>query len=596
MDTELSLLSGQPSENQSDNYAESLAPSTPPAVTTQSPPPRKESNSWKSRVQNGWLLEAISTSFSNLCFIALCSVLLAYDDEQRPALVSLNFVVSVLGTACKSSLILAIAEALSQWKWLSLSRKPTRLLRLHELDNASRGPLGSAILLFSRNNHMLVHVGAAVLILLLGFDPFIQQILTYPMRLTERIGGNDRALVGQARYGGPNTINSTYTPSWETAYHRAMWADDFEIRPSCPSGNCTWSTFQTVGYCSRCTDRTAEASLVFNEQPVQATVSGTETWTRCQVALPGVQEEAIIWSTPFSTLWSPTPDGDTFLVFDLENPMFGLAHAQLRTNETLMQSGAEPSKALFVQNVTECRLSLCLWEYSVSVANSALSVTAAAVDHGQTFYADDNHQTVCWVPEGAGSTETPARTVIPTEPSLLLNTTGLRTCGLYHLRTDDFAAMREVVLTRPTNATNGTRWEIHSWYGDDNPNFERIQALGLETLMTRLARSLTETLIDDSNYTIPDKVWDPEPFVKVRWPWLIPPAILVLTGNVFFALTVYTSKKEKVLPWKSSSLALFYHGLESVDHDDYLYTTASRMEEKAGVVDIRLGLSDQDGR
>jgi hypothetical protein len=50
-----------------------------------------------------------------------------------------------------------------------------RLLR----DSASRGPLGSTILLFSLRARPLASFGAIITILALAFDPFIQQILQY---------------------------------------------------------------------------------------------------------------------------------------------------------------------------------------------------------------------------------------------------------------------------------------------------------------------------------------------------------------------------------------------------------------------------------
>ncbi|KAL4884296.1 hypothetical protein BJY04DRAFT_215724 [Aspergillus karnatakaensis] len=437
------------------------------------------------------------------------------------------------------------------------------------------------------------------------------------MRLTERASDGSHALVGQARYAKPN---STYTPSWETAYHRAIWSDHFEIHPSCPSGNCTWPTFQTLGYCSQCTDKTAEASLEFYEQPVQANVSGTGTWTLSQVVIPGAPKggphlpareiyshkntdlmellDAVIWSTTTSVKFT-RPNGHVYGVRDVENPLFELAYAQLGTNKSLVESGADPSEALFIQNVTSCRFTLCLWEYSVSIGASALSVISQPVDYGRFFYADEFHQFVCWIPDGAPSAETSSletETEIPSEPSPLLNTTGLRNCIIWVIRRFDFQCMHQHVQSRPINATNGTMRESRSWSKGANRNFERIQALGFELFMNRLAHSLTETLMDDSNFTIEGTIWDPEPFVEVRWRWLIPPAILVLTGTIFFIITVYTSKKEKVLPWKSSGLALLYHGLETVAADEHRYTTASRMEAMANIIDVRLAQTGLDER
>lgn len=49
-------------------------------------------------------------------------------------------------------------------------------------DAASRGPLGSLGILIHHRAQSLVFLGAAVIVLLLAFDPFMQQVISYPVR------------------------------------------------------------------------------------------------------------------------------------------------------------------------------------------------------------------------------------------------------------------------------------------------------------------------------------------------------------------------------------------------------------------------------
>jgi hypothetical protein len=49
-------------------------------------------------------------------------------------------------------------------------------------DAASRGPLGSAILLLALRTRPLASLGAVITIFAVAFDPFIQQIIRYPSR------------------------------------------------------------------------------------------------------------------------------------------------------------------------------------------------------------------------------------------------------------------------------------------------------------------------------------------------------------------------------------------------------------------------------
>lgn len=63
----------------------------------------------------------VSMIFSTACFIAIVAVLIAFNRKKRPNIsydLSLNTIVSVLATACKSSLVFAVGEAISQLKWV----------------------------------------------------------------------------------------------------------------------------------------------------------------------------------------------------------------------------------------------------------------------------------------------------------------------------------------------------------------------------------------------------------------------------------------------------------------------------------------------
>ena len=71
---------------------------------------------------DSWSFEWITLVFSIGCFAAIVFVLWRYDGKVRPDMaqdLSLNTIVSVLATGCKSALVLVITEAISQLKWLT---------------------------------------------------------------------------------------------------------------------------------------------------------------------------------------------------------------------------------------------------------------------------------------------------------------------------------------------------------------------------------------------------------------------------------------------------------------------------------------------
>lgn len=131
-----------------------------------------------------WFWELCGASLSVAAFCATVIILKAYDGHPLPALpddITLNAIVSVLGTVTKTSLLLVASAAISQFKWLWIHKRSRRLRDLQIFDDASRGPWGAfAILRHSRLS--LVSFGALVVLLLLAFDPFVQQVITTPQR------------------------------------------------------------------------------------------------------------------------------------------------------------------------------------------------------------------------------------------------------------------------------------------------------------------------------------------------------------------------------------------------------------------------------
>lgn len=84
------------------------------------------------------------------CVTANVSLLLYYDGKKQPENImkgiTLNAFVAVFSAVAKAALILPVSEAIGQLKWIWF-RDGRRLYDFHAFDNASRGPLGSVLLL-----------------------------------------------------------------------------------------------------------------------------------------------------------------------------------------------------------------------------------------------------------------------------------------------------------------------------------------------------------------------------------------------------------------------------------------------------------------
>lgn len=96
-----------------------------------------------------WVLEALSIAGSGLSLLGMVILLARYDGKSIFSWHGLNLstIISILSTASKGWLLLAVDAAISQWKWIRFSRGHRTLIDFDVIDSASRGPLGSLTLL-----------------------------------------------------------------------------------------------------------------------------------------------------------------------------------------------------------------------------------------------------------------------------------------------------------------------------------------------------------------------------------------------------------------------------------------------------------------
>ena len=97
-----------------------------------------------------WLPETAGILTSVLLLYILSYLLNVFDG--RPVFewksITLNTVVSVLSTASKAALLYAMSQLISQWKWILFTRTSRPLLDFERIDAASRGPVGSLMLIW----------------------------------------------------------------------------------------------------------------------------------------------------------------------------------------------------------------------------------------------------------------------------------------------------------------------------------------------------------------------------------------------------------------------------------------------------------------
>jgi hypothetical protein len=131
---------------------------------TADPNPDQPPTTWE-RLK-GWWWE-ILMSVATLAFMAAIVAVLFF--LSSPA------TLAVFSTAAKSAAASALGSCISQSKWLHFL-KPRKLADLDLIEDAARGPYGSAWLLLLRPRS-LATIGAFLTIAALGYDTFIQQVV-----------------------------------------------------------------------------------------------------------------------------------------------------------------------------------------------------------------------------------------------------------------------------------------------------------------------------------------------------------------------------------------------------------------------------------
>ncbi|KAJ6020974.1 hypothetical protein N7540_006478 [Penicillium herquei] len=601
-------------------------------------PPLDNTKSWKRFWLDTWRFEIFAWAFSVACFIAICTLLKVYDNKVRPKLaynLSFNAIISVLATGCKSGLVLVIGEAVCQLKWLHF-RGPSqqRLSSMQDFDNASRGPLGSLNILIAHRAQSLVCLGAVVIVLLLAFEPFMQQVISYPVLPVILADGQATAKQLHGPLVSPTTlINSTHAQViqqlWSmsdasaAAWAQGLWSGDvssdgFDVAPVCSSGNCTWEEFTSASICSQCSDMTASALLDCN----LPSLNHSSFNMTCQIKIPdgtaypfsvttqlldnlgGIVDfnfqNGIFWRV-YDNLngymgignisESVTPNATTF--GGMRSPIAAYGYAILNFSEPADPSLVD-SNVMSIRKLTVCGLGDCLRNYNVSMSNGQASIHTGNPEFGMRYNkrpynltnADANYNfitaeydfTTCWIPDNKSKARF-AYCVPWFNSSLSLISQG----------DIDFLPASDSQTKYYYNKTG--LWG-NGFIGGSL--IDRVHNLGFEKIMSNVAASLTKLQLENTKGTFSGTAHSSEVFVKVKWEWMILPGFLVLAGSIFFIATMVVNRKASMPLWKSSALASFYHGLEK--QEDGSLSTAIIMEVQAEESKVRLVGSDGDGR
>ena len=140
---------------------------------------------------------------------------------------------------------------------------------------------------------------------------------------------------------------------------------------------------------------------------------------------------------------------------------------------------------------------------------------------------------------------------------------------------------------------------VNNWLADPT----NIYLSGLNTsinipkTMDRVAAAMSNRLRDLSNVTVQGQSEFMKLYIRVSWWWILLPISTVVFATIFLISIAITTRKHKMPIWKTSELALLFHGpdLSSLGGNSVEMLKASEMEDIASALRVKFGHDSETG-
>ncbi|KAF2671238.1 hypothetical protein BT63DRAFT_211058 [Microthyrium microscopicum] len=538
-----------------------------------------------------WTLEVAAAILSILCTVAIIVVLAWINGKPIESwhwTIQPNTIVSILSTVAKSALLLPVAECISQQKWQYYqSQRPRKLEKLEIFDRASRGPYGAIQILFSIKTFAAI-LGALVTLTALGVDPFVQQVIAFqqdqiPLDHSVALTSYSQLYdTGRSGSGGvapaevfPTTNNSPV--ELQAGFYAGLYATPLKVVPTCSTPTCDWDPYMSLGLCSKCNDVSSSTKQTCTQ------TSGMNTGWTCNFTTPANYKlNATALSAPHNTkatlfnsvAYSSVNLGKNGLPALLNQLILFAAVSIPAVNyETPPGKNAK---------VYECALNFCGKTYTgVNVRNGTYT------EPPPTEWDFTSQQV--WREESIDMVWT--NLIPPSNIHGVNSSNGNWTVnGLDWEDTSNYLAQ---AFTSPSDAQADL---IYAGAAPNQAISAQLHSNDIPTTMQNIATSMTNAIRNSQKKaTFKGTATQAQTKIVVRWPWIILPVAVVVGGNLLLVLSIVESSRRQTPLWRSSSLALMFHGLKGVG--DYPAEKTSEMESSAKELKVRLmGSSGQEMR
>ncbi|KAL0943560.1 uncharacterized protein CTRU02_201447 [Colletotrichum truncatum] len=235
--------------------------------------------------ENHWGLEISAIILSICALVAIIVLLPLFENKpltQWSLPISMNAILSILGATSRASLAFAISACISQGKWNWYCKRSDEIMTFNRFEEASRGPWGSIRLLWWTKLRNWTALGALSAVVLVGFEPFLQAIITFSGEEMDMPESSTAAAIGRTKrldvglhsysYGDPmpGTLDGSFSrvtfegkrSEYDFGALAAIWegfsnlssVDNLKPNFNCATGNCTWEPYTSLAVCAACYD------------------------------------------------------------------------------------------------------------------------------------------------------------------------------------------------------------------------------------------------------------------------------------------------------------------------------------------------------
>ncbi|KAL6832197.1 hypothetical protein V8C40DRAFT_238077 [Trichoderma camerunense] len=556
-----------------------------------------------------WKVEVSSWIASASCFIALVIALRVFDGHPLPQLkfgITPNAIVQILSTLCEFFLEISYGSGVGQLKWLNALQK-TPLADFHTIDEASRGAWGSVVLIASRRGGLVAALGAFITIVALGIGTFAQQALNYDTIYTAS-GGNALMPIAQFMNGVGSApidhggeiqgVDSVLTSAPYLAFFNPP-GTNFTATAPCSTGNCTWSSYQTLGFCNTCKNLTRQLKRgKIRIVPHKLTDEAYETnvytlpngfgLTGIQPGIMNNQVDFAITNGVVNVTTTIAASGGTegwdSVAFPHNGSVllsaFAVAAAPGTIPEQPDQTKFDPDEMvgdMYAAPVAfECMLQFCVRNMSAVFVNGTLreTVTSTWTNETQGTLPQSEHYTF----RPPHSNEFRVLSTAKDATADWLNS--LLEGNAYSPDVDSFLFATSSDLMRIVRlAMNSSE-------------------TGFPDLMDNLANSLSLSLRSASYQPSPThgKAFSPISHAVVTWEWLILPAFELVASLVFLVIVMMRTRKAGLVPWTNNILAVFFHGFDQRPIIDGADESETAMEKESDGLLVQFQAREEGGR